>query len=405
MAIATYNDAGDTYNDLDFLWDGLDPAQAMSILVGTSAASAELSASIPLASMVATDNGTSGRSLISFRIRGALSSFPTVKDQAVVKIVDHARNTETHRAFIRSRRPITGIEPEVEIIADDIGGLLDDTFIDVEIRPAETMVARITALWFFYRPPYLDNSLSFVASIGGTLEAQTFAGVTLRQAIEATISQASASAKYHVDSLGRLHVYTSETNPAPYAVVFGTPGGGQIAPEDLSIDYDTNEYFNRVYIQGGTPEGSGYFFDAAAIAAVDGLIRTTVLQAPDCTTAAMAQALADMYLGRAGTAIARGSFTTSSPKDGWQSGQNVVVTEADIGLTAQSFPIRSVTTTFEATNTGLRRKYAIEFGGRQAGGIGSQSATLGSGQLVYGNLGGQSNVYITADGMTVTDGF
>jgi len=402
--VATYNNAGDTYEDTDFQYEGLDPARPLSVLIGTSAAAADLTGDIPLESVVATDNGTTGRSLISLTIQQPLSALPTVKDQAVVKIVDHALNTETHRAFIRSRRPITGLEASVEIIADDIGGLLDDKFIVLEVRPAETMLARITALWFFYRPNFLDNDLSFVSSIGGTLPAQTFAGVMLREAIEMTIAQASSTASYHVDSVGRLHVYTSESNPAPYSVIFGTPGGGQIAPEDLSIDYDSNTYFNRVYVQGANPDGSGWFQDDAAIATVGGLIRETVIQAADCETAAMALALAQMFLADASSSIPRGMFTASSPYDGWRSSQNLTVTEADIGLSAVSFPIRSVTMTFEATRTGFRRIYVVEFGGRQAGGLGARSETLGSGQLVYGNLGGQSNVYITSDGVTVTDG-
>jgi hypothetical protein len=389
--VATYNDAGDTYEDTDFLWDGLDPALAMSVLIGTSAASTELSGDIKWNTFVATDNGTSGRSLISFRIEAALSTLTTVIDQAMVKVVNHTLHTETHRAFIRSRKPIgSPMYDAVEIIADDIGGLLDDTFIALEIRPAETMVARITALWLFYRPNFLDNDLSNVASIGGTLPAQTFVGVTLRQAIEATISQASASADYFVDALGRLRVFTASGLTAPFNIDNDAPTGGEVAADKLDIEY----------VQGGTPEGSGYF-------PAEGRTRTTVIQAPDCTTLAMATALSNMYLGRVNASVPRGSFEITGV-DGWQAGQMILITDAAKGLSAASFRIRRVTTRVARpgpTAATLVFRYTVEFGGSLAGGgLGVPTDTLGSGQLVYGNLGGESNVYITSDGVTVTDG-
>jgi hypothetical protein len=401
MAIATYNDAGDTYEDTDFLWDGLDPALAMSVLVGTSAAAADLTGDIKWDTFVATDNGSTGRSLISFRIEAALSALTTVTDQALVKVVNHTLHTETHRALIRSRKPIgRPLYDAVEIIADDLGSLLDDTFIALEIRPAETMQARLIALWAAYRPNLLDNDTSLIASIGSTLEAQTFAGVTLRQAIESTLSQASASADYFIDGIGRLRVFTASGLTAPFNIDNDAPGGGEVAADRLDIEYDTNSFVERVYVQGGTPEGSGYY-------PAEGRVRTKVIQAPDCTTAAMATALASMYLGRVDSGIARGSFEITGV-DGWQAGQMVLITDAAKGLSAASFRIHKVTTRVARpgpTAATLVFRYTVEFGGSQAGGgQGVPTDTLGSGQLVYGNLGGQSNTYITADGVIVTDG-
>jgi len=403
--VATYDDAGDTYEDTDFLWEGLDPALAMSVLIGNRSAAEDLTADVDWDTFVATDNGTNGRSLVNFRLNRSLTSLTTVTDQALVKVVNHALHTESHRAFVRSRKPVgKPMYDATDIIADDIGGLLDDTFIPIEIRPGETMVARITALWFFYRPDFLDDALTFVVSIGGTLPEQTFAGVTLRQAIEATISQASSSADYYVDALGRLHIFTSETNPAPFNIDADAPTGGEVAPETLDIEYESNSYANEVYIQGGTPEGSGWFSDVVAIAAASGLVRQAVVQAPDCTTAAMATALSNMYLGRVKSGVPRGMFRITDV-DGWQAGQNVLVTDAAKGLSAQNFRIRKVTTRVVRPGATPARRYDVEFGGSSAGGspMGSISENLGSGQLVYGNLGGQSNVYITSEGVTVTD--
>jgi len=353
-----------------------------------------------------TDSGTNAKGTANIRLELTPSAATEIYDQALVEVVDHtATGGQVFRGFVVSRRPSE--EPGhsyLDIIAHDIGGLLDDCFIPFESRPAETMQARIGYLWGKYAGAYLSGDLSNVASIGGTLEAQDFAGVTLRQAIEAVIAQASSTADYSVDMLGKPHVFTSETNPAPFDIDADAPTGGERAPQSLDIDYDANSYANRVYVQGATPEASGFFQDGAAIAAANGLVRTAVVQAPDCETLAMATSLGLMYLGRVKAAKARGVFTISSPNDGWRAGQYVLITSAAHGLTAQSYRIARVTTKVLKPGSDLLRSFSVEFGGARAGGGRSTSEFLGSGQLVSGNLGGQSNTYITSEGVTVTDG-
>lgn len=397
--VATYNEASQTYDDLDFLYEGLDPAETMTVLVGTRTSGTVVTPKWD--TFVATDNGTSGRSLITMRIDEALSSLTSVQDQAMVRVVDHSLNTETHKAFIRARKPIgRPMYDAVELVADDIGGLIDDTFIALDVRPAETMQTRITYLWQTYADAALDDSLASVASIGSTLPEQEFVGVTLRQAIESTIAQASSSADYYIDSVGKLHVFTSEANSAPVNIDVDAPTGGEDASETLDLEYDSNSFCNRVYVQGGTPEGSGYFVSDAGITAANGVIRTHAIQAPDSTTQAMAQALADMYLGRVATGIPRGSFTITGV-DGWRAGQNVLITDSAKSLSAQSFRIRRVTTRVARPGTSMVFKYEVEFGGSSDGNAGGQ--TTGYQQQVYGNLGGDSRVYVTKDGITITD--
>lgn len=404
MATATYDEAGKTYEDTTLTYDGMPFDRGLSLLIGPGEARTDFTDVLDLNTAAITDSGTGARSLAAFSLRTSLAASPHIKDQALVMLVGHGTDPDVFRGFIRSRHPTTGINAMLEVIADDIGGLLDDAFIPSVERPAETMVARITYLWNNYASTFLSSDLSNVASIGGTLPAQDFVRVTLRQAIEMTIAQASPSAKYYVDPDAKLHVFTSSATAAPYAVRVGTPGAGEIAPEHLDIDYDSNSYANRVYIAGATPAGSGFFQDNAAITAAGGLVRTAHMDAPDCETQAMAQALANMYLGRVGSPLARGVFTTSTPYDGWRADQNVTVTEPDIGLSAQSFRIANVTTTFTKTQASYRRNYRVEFGASRSGGATGGAESLGTGQLVSGQLGGASNVYVTADGVSVTDG-
>ena len=402
--MATYDDAALTYDDAAYIYDGIAEAQGIAVLAGTLSAAEDVTQYVKWDTLVATDGGNGAKGTVNLRLERAINLLTTLTDQSLIRLLDLTANNEPVRAIVTSRRPF--VLPDytaTEVIAEHVSALLDSTFIASAVRPAETMRVRILALWAAYASSPLDLSdLSKVASIGATLPVQNFAGVTLRQAIESTISQASAAADYYVDSLGKLHVFTSEVNNAPANIHADAPGAGQVAPESLDIDYDSGSYANRVYIQGATPAGSGYYSDTAAIAAV-GMTRTAVMQAPDCETAAMAQALANMYLGRVSSSVPRGSFTITA-SDGWRAGQNLTVTSADHGLAAEAFRISRVTTRVARPGTSLVRSYTVEFGGSRAGGRGASADSLGTGQLVSGQLGGDSNVYITSDGLAVTDG-
>lgn len=407
MATATYNEASLTYDDADYVYDGMPESQGIAVLVGTLSAAEDVTPVLKWETLAATDGGNAAKGTVNLRLERAISALTTLTDQCLVRLIDLTEHDEAIRAIVTARLPV--VLPgytATDVVAEQVGALLDTTFIASEVRAAETMVARITALWGDYATTPLDlDDLTNVASIGSTLPAQNFVGVTLRQAIESTISQASSSADYYVDNLGKLHVFTSAAATAPYNIDADAPGVGEIAPHDLRIEYDSGSYANRVYIQGANPTGSGYYRDESAITAAGGMLRTAVLRAPDCTTAAMAQALANMYLGRVSSAVARGSFEATSPDDGWRTGQAITVTSSDHGLTAEAYRIHRVTTRLSKPGTDLRRRYTVEFGGSRAGGGGGAIAdTLGSGQLVSGNLGGASNTYVTSDGVAVTDG-
>lgn len=286
--------------------------RSMSLFVGGR----DLTREVKWDSLVITDSGSSAKGIANLHLMLGLASLPEVTDQAALLLVDHLAEDVAYRGYVRSRHPVSTPRYDgVDLVADDIGSILDDTWIASAVRPAETLQARVGYLWGAYAGSHLSGDLSYVAAIGaggggGTLPAQNFAGVTLRQALEAAIGQASSAAEYYVDMLGRLHVFTAETNDAPFNI--DAAGVAGIAPHELDIDYDSNAYANRVYIQGATPAGSGFFADGAAIAAANGLVRTAVLRAPDCETAAMARSLANMYLGRVSEAKMRGSFSVTS---------------------------------------------------------------------------------------------
>jgi hypothetical protein len=330
----------------------------------------DITGDVKWSSVSLTDSGTNAKGTADMTIERAASALPEITDQAMLRVEDHtlAASPEVFRGFIRARTPGKDpLHPTLSIIADDLTSLLDDAFIPVELRQPETMQARIGFFWGQYAGRFLSGDLSFVASVGSTLPIQRFEAVSLRQAIEMTIAQASSTADYYVDMLGRLHVFVTETNNAPFAIDADAPGGGEIAPETMAVEFDSNQYANRVYVKGATPEASLFVQDEASIAAANGLVRTVVIQASDVTTETMAQAMGTMYLGRIKDATPRGSFRTHSPNDGWRGGQNVTVTSADHNITAQTYRIARVTTRVLNPGTDFKRTYDVEFGGAKAG--------------------------------------
>src|SRR5688500_18810469 len=155
-----------------------------------------------------------------FELLGGMADHPHVRDQAQVRVYDYTTDTEVTRAYVVSRRPTRAAKDvdRVSVIATGINSLLDDTFVPSAKRPAETMAARIGYFWGRYGGTHLSRDFSFVEDIGDELLPRKFEGVTLRQAIETTVADAHKDADYSLDNLGRLHVFLSESNTAPYSI-------------------------------------------------------------------------------------------------------------------------------------------------------------------------------------------
>jgi hypothetical protein len=340
---------------------------------------------------------------LSVTLNETLANLPELTDQSFVRVFDETSATEMFRGFTKSRRPVlVPTWTRTEIRATDHGALLDTYIPGPESRPAESDAARIGYFWGLFASPYLSGDLSSVAVVNASLPAQIFQGVTLRRALDMIAAEAS---DWYLDQTGHLHYFSSETNAAPKNITSDTPAGDEVAPLDLEIDYDTMTYANAVYINGQNATGSGWYRDDAEIARVGTVVTGDPLDAPDCSTSTMRVALGAMYLGRVAGGLPRGRFTvTSEDADGWRAGQTLDVRSADVGID-QNFRLSRVRTTQLKPST---YQYEVEFGGSRRGSGGSgdsgDDAGMPGGPLVYGELGGSSNTYVTSDGVTVTDG-
>jgi hypothetical protein len=213
---------------------------------------------------------------------------------------------------------------------------------------------------------------------GTDLQPARFLGLTLRQAIEQVAAQANGAgtyvaigmkqATYYIDAAGRLHYFDATTvgdaGAAPYAIRIGTPGGGEIAPEDLLIHYDSTEVVNAYYVKGANAAGSGWVTDQASILTYGR--REDYIDAPDADTAAKRNAVGNAALADTRNPITRGSFTVKSPYTGWTSGQILTINSApQFNISAPTtFQIVAVSTTFlDGTGT---REFDVQFGGTRA---------------------------------------
>jgi hypothetical protein len=327
----------------------------------------------------------------------ALSSLTEFHEQAPVLVIDHDSTPETmFRGFLKGYRPL--LVPgwtRTEVRATGHDEALDVFIPGPEPRPTESAKARIGYLWGKYANHYLSPDLSNVTINVASVADQNFENITLHRALDEIVGQAApTTGAWYLDQSGKLHVYTSEANAAPDNIDADSPGAGEIAPHGLQIDWDAGVYFNTVYVQGANAAGSGYVYDHAAIAKAGGSVFSTSLMAPNSDTAAKRDNLGAMYLGRVKTSAMRGSFSVSSPNDGWRAGQTLTVTAADASLSAEATRIERVSTRLLSSDSSKRR-YEIEFGRPSRSGSGSGPDVVHHG--FSGSIGGGLSGTITDD--------
>lgn len=295
-----------------------------------------------------------------------LGDIPEVRNQALVEVTDHRDSGSlAFRGFVdgrrRGRAPLWGT---VKIEANDHSSLLSNIVANT-YRPAESDVKRIGYLWGRYATNALSGDLSYVNAVNASLPAAYYDGLTLAETLDLVAAQAAAAAWWYLDTAGRLHYGTSESIPAPKNVTSDTPAGDYIAPLDLDVDDDSTNYVQAVFVRGRNQTGSGWIYSQAAVANHNGLIRTAYLDAPDVTTFAMKNAVAQAFLQQAAAAIQRGSFSvTSADADGWRAGQSVIVDSTHLGIVTTQYRVVRVRTEvlgpYAGYTAGLRR-YTVEF--------------------------------------------
>lgn len=331
--------------------------------------------------------------------------------EMLVTVTDVGSSDVLFGGFIRSNKPdVNAVGRTVHVAAYDYNNLLDRQLVISDARAAgESDNDRLVYLMTTYGDQF-SADYSQIATLNGAMPKQGFVAISLRQAIERVLGQASTLSAYNIDPTGRLVTYDrSSTAAAPFDVVVDTPGVGEISVDDFTFDFDSSNLANAIYVVGSTAAGSGWFTDPTSIATYGR--RERFFNAPDSDTSAKAAQVGAAALEDQKDPVPRGQFTTQSPNDGWRIGQHVVITSPPHGLVAATLRIARVTARY--LNGVGDRNYTIEVGAplptlsallaksHGAGGGGAGWSTPGSSGWWRGfTIDDLGNLFGTGDGCT-----
>lgn len=315
----------------------------------------------------------------------------TVASPSDILFGGHIRSLDTE---------VIAIGRKYHLIAYDYSTLLDRINVVQVDRPAgESDHDRLAWFMTTFGSGLLDDDPAGIATLNASMPAQKFRLITLRQAIEQVLGTALATGTYRLNSSKKLDTWDSDPGleAAPFDVVIGTPGVGEIAPESLAITGDTSELYNAYWVRGATAAGSGWFTDPASIAAWGR--REKYIDAPDSDLSWKAFNVGMAALADTKEPKYRGTFTVY---DGdWRSNQRFALTSPIHGpaggFTAEPFDTVRITRRY-LSGTAVE-VYDVEFGSpkgsfaakhgknaRRADGVGPGSGGWGPG----GGLGGGS---------------
>jgi hypothetical protein len=250
----------------------------------------------------------------------------------------------------------------IHLSCDDLGEVLDTSLVPSESRPAETFKQRLVAGISTYGPR-LEQDFSHIEDLAGTLSAQLYENTNLRGYIEATCSASGVAVDYFLDGAGLVNAGTTLTGAAPKAIRVGTPGTGEITPEEpFTITRDPKPLFNAVYIRGNNAAGSGWVTDPGSTSIADYGRIEVYGDAPNATTGAMRDAVGMALLHDNQLPVATGRMHVTGV-DGWKPQQTLTV------VSAPQYDINSWTTfrinTIDRhySRGGVLKDYDIQFGG------------------------------------------
>ena len=187
-----------------------------------------------------------------------------------------------------------------------------------------------------------------VASTNASMPALRFADVTLRQALEQIATAAGTGRAYYVDSEHRVHYFNGNEGTTAPKAIDDNPGVGEVNAEFLEVDFDDGAVVCSVYIRGANAAGSGWYRDSSCLAAygplaTNGSRREVFLDVPDSDSAAKRAAFGAAFLQTLRSPVTRGRFRYTGDET-WRAGQTVTITNAALGITAQTYQIKQVDT-------------------------------------------------------------
>lgn len=297
-----------------------------------------------LESLTFEDTGDDEAGTLTARLWDPSISLQIAEEQ-VVRVQDNTAGAQVYLGIVLRRAAVqAAVGRYIDIEAVGVSRMLDELLVPRVIRPPESDQARVAYLWGAFAKYPLNRDVSLVQQTNASIVADELVGMTLRSALDQTAGLAGDSTRLYIDALGRP-VWRSGNGAtaAPYAIRVGTPGGGEIAPQTLSVTRD-GVIKNRYYVRGANAVGSGWFRDEDSFYRYGP--REDYIDAPSADTAAKARTIALLALGKTADPNIRAEFTTNDPNSGWRADQNVTITSAADDLSAEVLRIVKVRTQF-----------------------------------------------------------
>ena len=252
------------------------------------------------------------------------------------------RYTAVDASFVLDKRQV--------IMARFPSGLSDQTIV-------QSLIGRYAADTF--------SALSTtVAQTQATMPEMTVENTDLRSALEqvaglaTTVANDGLRRRVYVDADWRLRYFSDQAWSAPF-VISDAPSGAEKAPEEFEYEVDDSRIVNRVYVRGANAAGSGWLTSHNSVSLYG--VREEILDAADSDSSDKRSRYGWSFLKERAYPMVRGSFQITGTT-GWHAGQTVTITNAAHGLSAQTFYITQVDTSF-LTGAGTRTN-VVNFGER-----------------------------------------
>lgn len=225
----------------------------------------------------------------------------------------------------------------------------------------------------------LGSAANPIAPLTGQPAANltTPAGTTLREALRAVSEWVNPNPRPYdftfaasVDFYGGLRIWylhsdefllpstALPTYPEDYPVLTIVEAGAGIHASRLDHTTDASSIYAAVLVQGGNAAGSGVVSAGSnAPGPVGVLSDTNITTSADRDTLGRAW-LVDKVIGTRGSLDILGW----TPGSEYRAGGHIVITNSQVGLSAQEFIISSIRKTFIRTSSGVRQNWRVSYG-------------------------------------------
>lgn len=346
---------------------------------------------VPVDSIELTEAGPGGISSLRFTIEDPGTTSPLPHNGSRVLFWDRTNDFPLFRGTVNSWHAIPlGVGRRIVVECDGLEKELDSIvtgYTTISLANVQNSVNEVAGL--FTR---LDNIGMATTENGtralpigqlGTATTHPFAdfpvtieGGTVREAIRQIAAAASmnpaAAGKFQlpppmvtVDFYGGLRMWNEGEQPDDYTTltITNTAAGTRAT---AGIDYEVHpaDIVHEVYVNGASAAASGWFGDGTGIVGRQAYISDSTV-----TTEQQARNVATAYLLEQQSNV-RGSFKLDdfNPTLTIHAGSLVSITDASLGLSAQTFIIQQIRKAFyERTN---RQEWEVSFGGRRPSAMG-----------------------------------